>query len=160
MASTVELATLWGCDRKTAAKVVRMFNEMGILTSQANNRTTVHTIHCLAFWLGKDGDAERTIKNPHYTRCPVIRSAQATGFHTSNHGADTIGSLTHGQLASNPPSPMSSDSDADSHGTGNITPALGNDRTLSDTPSHYFGCSSDGRQATDVETSNSSEHGI
>lgn len=79
--STVELSELWGCDRKTAAKVVRMFNEMGILTSKANNRTTVHTIHCLAFWLGKDGDEEKTIKNPHYTRCPVIKSvskAEAT----------------------------------------------------------------------------------
>ena len=75
VASTVELATLWGCDRKTAAKIVRMFNEMGILTSEASNRTTVHTIHCLAFWLGKDGDEEKTIKNLHYTRCPVIKSA-------------------------------------------------------------------------------------
>ena len=76
--STVELSGLWGCDRKTAAKVIRLFNEMGILTSEANNRTTVHTIHCLAFWLGKDGDEEKTIKNPHYTRCPVIKSVCKT----------------------------------------------------------------------------------
>ena len=82
VASTVELATLWGCDRKTAAKIVRMFNEMGILTSEANNRTTVHTIHCLAFWLGKVGEEEKTIKNPHYTRRPDIKSvnkAEASG---------------------------------------------------------------------------------
>ena len=78
VASTVELSGLWGCDRKTAAKVIRLFNEMGILTSEANNRTTVHTIHCLAFWLGKDGDEEKTIKNPHYTRCPVIKSVCKT----------------------------------------------------------------------------------
>lgn len=78
VASTVELSKLWGCDRKTAAKVIRMFNDMGILTSEANNRTTVHTIHCLAFWLGKDGDEEKTIKNPHYTRCPVVKSACKT----------------------------------------------------------------------------------
>lgn len=78
VASTVELSKLWGCDRKTAAKVIRMFNYMGILTSEANNRTTVHTIHCLAFWLGKDGDEEKTIKNPHYTRCPVVKSACKT----------------------------------------------------------------------------------
>lgn len=76
--STVELSGLWGCDRKTTAKVIRLFNEMGILTSEANNRTTVHTIHCLAFRLGKDGDEEKTIKNPHYTRCPFIKSVCKT----------------------------------------------------------------------------------
>lgn len=158
--STVELATLWDCDRKTAAKVVRLFNEMGILTSEANNRTTIHTIHCLAFWLGKDGDVERTIKNPHYTRCPVIKSAQATGFPTSDNAANTKDGVKHGQLAANQPSTLYSDSDVDCHAAGDITPAFGNDRTLSDTPSHYSGCPSDGRQATVVETSISSEHGI
>ena len=160
VASTVEMATLWACDRKTAAKVVRLFNEMGILTSEANNRTTVHTIHCLAFWLGKDGDVERTIKNPHYTRCPVIKSAQTTGLPTSDNVANTKDGMKHGQLAADPPSSISSDSDADNHGMGNITPALGNDRTLSDTPIHYSGSPSDERQAIAVETSTSSEHGI
>ena len=72
VASTVELATLWGCDRKTAAKVVRMFNEMGILSSEANNRTTVHTIHSLAFWLVKVNGEERTIRNPYYVRASAV----------------------------------------------------------------------------------------
>ena len=64
VASTVELAKLWGCDRKTASKVVRLFNEMGILSSEANNRTTVHTIPCLAFWLVKVNGEEKTVRNP------------------------------------------------------------------------------------------------
>ena len=72
VASTVELATLWGCDRKTAAKVVRMFNEMGILSSEANNRTTVHTIHSLAFWLVKVNGEERTSRNPYYVRSSAV----------------------------------------------------------------------------------------
>ena len=72
VASTVELAKLWGCDRKTAAKVVRMFNEMGILSSEANNRTTVHTIHSLAFWLVKVNGEERTIRNPYYVRSSAV----------------------------------------------------------------------------------------
>ena len=72
VASTVELAKLWGCDRKTASKVVRLFNEMGILSSEANNRTTVHTIPCLAFWLVKVNGEERTIRNPYYVRASAV----------------------------------------------------------------------------------------
>ena len=233
--STVELATLWDCDRKTAAKVVRMFNEMGILTSKANNRTTVHTIHCLAFWLDKDGDEERTIKNPHYTRCPVIKSVckteeteklgvddggtkgkgmairnvdntvvnnvsdtdaqtantvtidsgaqgndrptdsqtlqtsrsalgeravSTTGFLTSDHGGDTIGTMKHGQLESSPSAPVSSESDVGSHATGDINPALVNDRTLSNTPSHYPDSPTDGLQAADGKSPTPNQQGI
>lgn len=64
--SKVELAELWHCDRKTAQKMIDLFNEVGILTSVANNRTTIHTIHCLAFWFVDGQDAP--IKNPHYQR--------------------------------------------------------------------------------------------
>ena len=39
--SKVELAELWQCDRKTAQKIIDLFNEVGILTSVANNRTTI-----------------------------------------------------------------------------------------------------------------------
>lgn len=235
LASTVELATLWGCDRKTAAKVVRMFNDMGILTSEANNRTTVHAIHCLAFWLGKDGNEEKTIKNPHYTRYPVIKSvskAEASGeptgvdgqlkadsiterkvdntisndvcdtadqsanfittvsgvqrddrskesrtlhdkgtalgnqvvpiagFPISDHGADTIGTMKHEQLAANLSSLISSNSDTDSHAAGDNIPDLGNDHVPSNTSSAYPDSHTYGRQAIAEETSISSEHGI
>ena len=77
VASTVELAKLWGCDRKTASKVVRLFNEMGILSSEANNRTTVHTIPCLAFWLVKVNGEERTIRNPYYVRASAVNVAKS-----------------------------------------------------------------------------------
>ena len=233
--STVELSGLWGCDRKTAAKVIRLFNEMGILTSEANNRTTVHTIHCLAFWLGKDGDEEKTIKNPHYTRCPVIKSVCKTetteqpavdgggmkannkaariidnaiaknesdtgiqpvhsvaidsgvqrddrptgsqtllvsgaalgervmptiGFPTSDHGVDSIGTMKHEQQESNHSSPISSEAGVGCHVTGDINPALGYDRTPSNTSSAYPDSHTYGRQAIAEETSISSEHGI
>lgn len=233
--STVELSELWGCDRKTAAKVIRMFNDMGILTSEANNRTTVHTIHCLAFWLGKDGDEEKTIKNPHYTRCPVIKSACKTaatertavdgggmkannkeariidntvsnnesdtavqpinsgaidsgvngydrstdskalqasgaalggrvvstkGFPTSIHGTNTINFMKHGQLATSQPSPISSDSDGNSHTIGNNRPALGNDHTLSNASSTYSDSPINRQQATAGETTIPNKYGI
>ena len=67
--SKVELAELWHCDRKTAQKAIDLFNEVGILTSIANNRTTIHTIHCLAFWFVDGRDAP--IKNPNYHRNTV-----------------------------------------------------------------------------------------
>ena len=67
--SKVELAELWHCDRKTAQKIIDLFNEVGILTSIANNRTTIHTIHCLAFWFVDGRDAP--IKNPNYHRNTV-----------------------------------------------------------------------------------------
>ena len=67
--SKVELAELWHCDRKTAQKIIDLFNEVGILTSIANNRTTIHTIHCLAFWFVDGQDAP--IKNPNYHRNTV-----------------------------------------------------------------------------------------
>ena len=69
--SKVELAELWHCDRKTAQKMIDLFNEVGILTSVSNNRTTIHTIHCLAFWF-VDGH-EKPIRNPHYMRTPPYR---------------------------------------------------------------------------------------
>ena len=69
--SKVELAELWHCDRKTAQKMIDLFNEVGILTSVANNRTTIHTIHCISSWL-VDGQ-QAPIRNPNYMRNPPYR---------------------------------------------------------------------------------------
>ena len=69
--SKVELAKLWHCDRKTAQKMIDLFNEVGILTSVVNNRTTIHTIHCISSWL-VDGQ-QAPIRNPHYMRTPPYR---------------------------------------------------------------------------------------
>lgn len=69
--SKVELAELWQCDRKTAQKMIDLFNEVGILTSVANNRTTIHTMHCISSWL-VDGQ-QTPIRNPNYMRNPPYR---------------------------------------------------------------------------------------
>ena len=69
--SKVELAELWHCDRKTAQKMIDLFNEVGILTSVANNRTTIHIIHCISSWL-VDGQ-QAPIRNPHYMRNPPYK---------------------------------------------------------------------------------------
>ena len=44
MASKVELSLMWGCNRKTATRIIREFNQMGILRSEPSNRTTIHTL--------------------------------------------------------------------------------------------------------------------
>ena len=75
--SKVELAELWHCDRKTAQKIIDLFNEVGVLTSVANNRTTIHAIHCLAFWFVDGQDAP--IKNPHYQRNRIAPNQAVQG---------------------------------------------------------------------------------
>ena len=50
VASKVDLARLWGCDRKTATRIVQEFNQLGILRSEPSNRTTIHTMICLSAW--------------------------------------------------------------------------------------------------------------
>ena len=55
VASKVDLARLWECDRKTATRIIQEFNHLGILRSEATNRTTVHTLICLSVWFTSKG---------------------------------------------------------------------------------------------------------
>lgn len=84
--STVELSALWKCDRKTAAKVVELFNQVGILSTERNNRTSIHTILCIAFWY-VDGIKE-AIKNPFYNRQSVTSATQEKSV--SDVPSDTV----------------------------------------------------------------------
>ena len=105
--SKVELAELWHCDRKTAQKIIDLFNEVGILTSVANNRTTIHTVRCLAFWFVDGQDAP--IKNPNYQRNPVTRNLADQG------NANPIPAKDNGNSPIQPPTsstPVSSVADA------------------------------------------------
>lgn len=61
--SEVELAKLWKCNRKTVSKIVAKFDDIGLVTSEANNRTTVFTVKCVACWYCKG----KQIVNKHYT---------------------------------------------------------------------------------------------
>lgn len=94
--STVELSALWKCDRKTAAKVVELFNKVGILSTERNNRTSIHTILCIAFWY-VDGITE-AIKNPFYNRQTVTSATQEKPV--SDVPSDTVyssgGNLSNG----------------------------------------------------------------
>lgn len=49
--SELQLSKEWGCDRKTVAKVIARFNDLGIIRSEPGKRTTIHTMCCLAGWI-------------------------------------------------------------------------------------------------------------
>jgi hypothetical protein len=98
--SKVELAELWHCDRKTAQKMIDLFNEVGILTSVANNRTTIHTIHCLAFWFVNGQNAP--IRNPHYQRNPVTQKLAVQGNASSTSSNDNGNSHPQSLTSNNP----------------------------------------------------------
>ena len=68
-ASKVELARLWGCDRKTATRIVQEFNQIGILRSESSNRTTIHTLMCLSIWFTNEG----IVKCDYFRKNPYVR---------------------------------------------------------------------------------------
>lgn len=107
--SKVELAELWHCDRKTAQKMIDLFNEVGILTSASNNRTTIHTIHCLAFWFVDRLDAP--IRNPHYQRNPVTQKLAVQGNASSTSSNDNGNSHPQSFTSSNPVSSVTDAND-------------------------------------------------
>lgn len=63
-ASDVELAEYLGCNRKTIGKLIDSFNSLGMLTTRANNRTSIHTLHFLTGWYV----GGVLVTNPHYVR--------------------------------------------------------------------------------------------
>ena len=64
VASEVELARHWGCDRKTVSRVLDQMNQVGLISTTQSNRTSVHTLLCVGSWL-IDGE---TIKNSFFKR--------------------------------------------------------------------------------------------
>ena len=62
--SEVELARLWGCDRKTVSRVLDQMNQVGLISTTQSNRTSVHTLLCVGSWL-INGE---TIKNSFFKR--------------------------------------------------------------------------------------------
>ena len=77
-ASAVALAEYMGCNRKTIGKLIDSFNKLGMLTTQTNNRTSVHTLHFLTGWY-VDGVL---LTNPHYVKPAAVSRGQADGVRT------------------------------------------------------------------------------
>ena len=129
--SKVELAKLWHCDRKTAQKMIDLFNKVGILTSVANNRTTIHTIHCLAFWFADGQDTP--IKNPHYLRNPVSSKQAVHGNANPSSSNDNGNSHPQSPTTNNPVSSLADANDDERE--ENMLPPYGEDGQL---PEEYL----------------------
>jgi len=78
MASKVELAQLWGCDRKTATRIVQEFNQIGILRSESSNRTTIHTLICLSAWFTGWGMIKSSFFDSKPVIKPIVKPSRAT----------------------------------------------------------------------------------
>ena len=115
MASKVELSLMWGCNRKTATRIIKEFNQMGILRSEPSNRTTIHTLLCLSVWFTD----QRTIKNPFFVSNPMVKHIEKPTRPT-NHvppksGAETV------EVSKPSPTDSGGTSSAD---TGNVTKVM------------------------------------
>ena len=59
--SEVELATRLGYDKKTVSRLLDRMAELGIVTSEQTNRTSIHTVHCVSAWYADNTtDVSRT----------------------------------------------------------------------------------------------------
>ncbi len=81
-ASDVELAKYLGCNRKTVGKLIDGFNLLGMLTTETNNRTSIHTLHFLTGWY-VDGVL---MANPHYVRPSATAKGEAGNERTPYSG--------------------------------------------------------------------------
>ena len=60
--SAVELSNQLDYDKKTITKLLDCMVQLGIITSEKNNRTSIHTLHCVSAWYVNN----QQILNPHY----------------------------------------------------------------------------------------------
>ena len=99
--SEVDLSRLWKCDRKTVSRVLDTMNELGIVSTTQNNRTSIHTLLCVSAWYING----QIIVNPYYipmkdrfqkgNSTPVNVPANANG----NAAGTSEGPTLSGQLA-------------------------------------------------------------
>lgn len=123
-ASDVELAEFLGCNRKTVGKLIDSFNRLGMLTTRANNRTSVHSLHFLTGWYV----GGVLITNPHYVRPSATAKGQTDDVRTP---------LPVSQLSENEPGGTTDDchtkgKEADSMATD--APVLSSSLLLSERP--------------------------
>ena len=115
MASKVELSLMWGCNRKTATRIIKEFNLIGILRSEPSNRTTIHTLLCLSVWFTD----QRMVKNAFFVSNPVVKPIEKPTRPNTHvppkSGAETVG------VSKQTPTDSGGTSSAD---TGNVTKVM------------------------------------
>ena len=99
--SEVELSRVWKCDRKTVSRVLDTMNELGIVSTTQNNRTSIHTLLCVSAWYING----QTVVNPYYVpmkdrfpegnSAPVNVPANANGNAAGTSEGPTPSGLLH-----------------------------------------------------------------
>ena len=57
--SEVDLSCKLGYDKKTISRVLNKMNQLGIVASTQNNRTSVHTLKCISAWMENGNRIDR-----------------------------------------------------------------------------------------------------
>ena len=88
MASKVELARMWNCDRKTATRIVKEVNLVDILRSVPSNRTTIHSVQCLSVWFTGEGTVKARCFKFHPSVRPIEKPSRKKPCVPPNDGAE------------------------------------------------------------------------
>lgn len=75
--SEVDLSCKLGYDKKTISRVLNKMNQLGIVASTQNNRTSVHTLKCISAWM-ENGNR---IDNPFYVRIKTDKRKERIQAH-------------------------------------------------------------------------------
>ena len=84
--SEVELATRLGYDKKTVSRLLDKMTELGIVTSEQTNRTSIHTVHCVSAWYADN----QKILNPYY----VSMKERHKSFDNNGNVIDDVNCVT------------------------------------------------------------------
>lgn len=100
--SEVELSSKSGYDKKTISRVLDKMNQLGIVASTQNNRTSVHTLKCISAWMQDDN----RIDNPFYVRLRDRQDSRKNMLPMTDDATHVL--------------PMASLNNMDNHITGNL----------------------------------------
>lgn len=109
--SEVNLAAHLGWNRKTVSDYIKAFNEVGIIQTIKDNRTSVHSFVTLAGWL--HGSA--TIRNPLYQRPsdePSDQSSNETDASESVTAEQPSGDNSQTDISAQVPEPSATERDS------------------------------------------------
>lgn len=86
--SEVDLANRLRYDKKTVSRLLDKMTELGIVTSEQTNRTSVHTIRCVSAWY----EDNQKILNPYYVS---MKERNESGAGSGNAGDSEAGIISN-----------------------------------------------------------------
>ncbi|MBP7358044.1 hypothetical protein [Phocaeicola paurosaccharolyticus] len=87
--SAVELGNQLDYDKKTVTKLLDCMVQLGVITSEKNNRTSIHTLHCVSAWYVNN----QQILNPHYIHIKDRQQKSTTADESTTKLVASTGNL-------------------------------------------------------------------